>query len=82
MCDWGLYVVLVDKFLSCDTGAFVAGRYIASSPDCAKQSIPECEEWLREIGLYPIKTNRLSQTWETYLDAPTLVVHIMVSRIV
>ena len=37
-----------------------------SLPGCPKETVPECEEWLREIRL----------------DSPTLVVDIMVSGIV
>jgi hypothetical protein len=60
-----LHFIRIDLELCC----FLRPLILVSSvslPDCPKETIPEGEEWLREIRL----------------DSPTLVVDIMVSGIV
>lgn len=57
--------IRIDLELCCFLRPFILVSSV-SLPDCPKETIPECEEWLREIGL----------------DSPALVVDIMVSGIV
>lgn len=66
MCDCSILIVHVECLLCSEPRALVAGRHVSTGPDRAEKSVPEGEEWLGEVRL----------------DAPALVVHIVVAGIV
>lgn len=59
-------IVLVKLLLSSDSRSFVASRNVTADPFCAEKTVPEGEEWLAEVGL----------------DAPALVVNVVVTGVV